>query len=94
MMKIMKALSMIGLGGYQVFSTFRNIRIGRLNKKSYYTRAQLDAINYFRGTGFYKKQQDLKVKPNKFDTRQSFLRKIHDPIVINKFLNNLNRFSI
>ena len=59
-----------------------------LDNKSYYTKEELNAMDYFHGTGFYQKQQDPKVKPNVFDTRQSFLRKMEDPIVLDNFLNN------
>ena len=58
---------------------------------NFYTKEQLEAIDYFQGTGFYKKQQDSKTKPNKFDTRQSFLLKMHDDKLRNEFLNSLNR---
>ena len=64
------------------------------DKEYYYTKEELDAISYFRGTGFYKKQQDPKVHPNIFDTRQSFLRKMHDPIARKKFLDSLNNKHI
>jgi len=47
-------------------------RLRVLDKKSYYTKEELDAMNYFQGTGFYSKQQDPKVKLNIFDTRQYF----------------------
>lgn len=52
----------------------------RIKRKSdsLYTKEELDAINYFKGTGFYAKHQDLKTKPNIFDTRQTFLLKMHD----------------
>jgi hypothetical protein len=56
-----------------------------------YTKEELDAISYFQGTGFYIKHQDPKVKPNIFDTRQSFLLKMHDPILRENFLNSFNR---
>ena len=58
------------------------------DKKSYYTKEKLDAIDYFDGTGFYQKQQNPEVKPNIFDTRQSFLLKMHDPVLRNNFLNS------
>ena len=61
-----------------------------LDKKYYYTKEELDAMDYFHGTGFYQKQQDPEVKPNIFDTRQSFLRKMHDPVLRNNFLNSFN----
>ena len=62
-----------------------------LDKKSYYPKEELDAMNYFQGTGFYSKQQDPKVKPNIFDTRQSFLLKMHDDKLKNEFLDSFNR---
>lgn len=57
---------------------------------NFYTKEELDAISYFQGTGFYRKHQDPKVKPNIFDTRQSFLLKMHDDKLRNEFLNNFN----
>jgi len=57
----------------------------------YYTKDELDAIDYFNGTGIYKQYQDLKEKPNMFDTRQTFLLKMHDPVRRNKFLDTFNR---
>jgi hypothetical protein len=55
-----------------------------------YTKEELDAIDYFQGTGFYQKYQDPKLKPNIFNTRQTFLFKMHDPILRNHFLNSFN----
>ena len=68
-------------------------RLRVLDKKSYYTKEELDAMDYFYGTGFYQKQQDPEVKPNIFDTRQSFLRKMHDPIALDNFLDSFNRIN-
>ena len=59
-----------------------------LDKESYYTKEELDALNSFNGTGFYKQDQDPKVQPNIFDTRQTFLRKMHDPKMLEKFLDD------
>ncbi len=71
----------------------REIRRLRLQESDdLYTKEELDAINYFQGTGdFYRKRQDPKLKPNIFDTRQSFLVKMHDPILRKNFLNSFNR---
>ena len=52
---------------------------------------ELDAISYFKGTGFYAKQQDPKMKPNIFDTRQTFLLKMHDETVRREFLKSFNK---
>ena len=50
---------------------------------------ELDAINYFTGQGFYRSQQDFITKPNIFDTRESFLIKMHDESNRNQFLKSL-----
>lgn len=68
-------------------------RIRVLDDKRFYSKEELDAINYFHGTGFYKKHQNPEVKPNIFDTRQTFLLKMHDPILRNNFLNIFNRIN-
>ena len=36
---------------------------------NFYTKEELDAIDYFQGTGFYQKHQDPELKLNIFDTR-------------------------
>lgn len=63
-------------------------RLKLIEKDSYYTSQELDAMAYFYGTGFYKNEQDSKQKPNIFDTRQTFLKKMHDPQVRRNFLEN------
>ena len=65
-------------------------RLRLLDNKNYYTKEELDAMDYFNGTGFYQKEQDPKQKPNIFDTRQTFLLKMHNRILRNNFLNSLN----
>ena len=67
------------------------IRLRLREDAKLYTKEELDAMDYFQGNKFYKKQQDPRVKPNIFDTRQSFLLKMHDDKLRNDFLNNLNR---
>lgn len=62
-----------------------------VDKKSYYTKEELDAMDYFQGNGIYAKYQDKREKYNIFDTRQSCLLKMHDDKLRNDFLNNLNR---
>lgn len=54
------------------------------------TKEELDAVAYFHGTGFYANEQDpLKnPKPSIFDTRQSFLFKMHNSKVRTNFLNS------
>jgi hypothetical protein len=53
------------------------------------TKEELDAIDYFQGTGFYLKYQDPKT--NIFDTKKSFLLKMHDIVLRENFLNSFNR---
>ena len=48
-------------------------------------------MDYFQGTGFYARQQDPKMKPNIYDTRQSFLLKMHDDQMRDEFLASFNR---
>lgn len=52
-----------------------------------------DAIDYFKGPGSYEKYQRPRVKPNIFDTRRSFLVKMHDPKLRRDFLNSYNKFN-
>jgi hypothetical protein len=65
----------------------------RLKENFNRTSEEQDAVDYFNGTGIYAKLQDIKTKPNIFDTRQSFLRKMHDPIALNNFLDSFNRIN-
>lgn len=57
------------------------------------TADEQDAINYVKGTGVYENYQKLTTAPNIFDTRQSFLLKMHDPKVRAKFLKSYNRIN-
>lgn len=68
-------------------------RIRLLDNKNFYTKEELDAMDYFNGNGFYQEKQDPKQKPNIFDIRQTFLLKMHNPILRNNFLNSLNSRS-
>ena len=60
----------------------------RTKKNFNRTKDEQDAIAYFQGTGFYAKHQDPQTKPNIFDTRQSFLLKMHVDQMRNGFLNS------
>ena len=60
----------------------------RLKENFNRTPEEQDAVDYFNGTGIYAKYQDIKTKPNIFDTRQSFLRKMHDPELRNNYLKS------
>lgn len=57
------------------------------------TEKEKDAIDYFNGTGSYKKYQQPGEKPNVFDTRRSFLLKMHDPTLRRDFLNSFKKFN-
>ncbi len=63
----------------------------RLEENFNRTREEQDAINYFHETGIYAKYQDPETRPNIFDTRQSFLLKMHDREMRGNFLNSFNR---
>ena len=52
-----------------------------------------DAINYFTGQGFYHSEQDFNTKQNVFDTRESFLMKMHNESNKNQFLKSLKEFN-
>lgn len=58
---------------------------------SVYSEKELDSINYFKGKGCYARYQDPSAAPNRFDTRQSFLLKMHDSSAREKFLKSFNR---
>ena len=60
--------------------------LGVRDHSKFYTKQELNSIDYFQGTGFYAKQQSLNVKPNIYDTRQSFLLKMHNKESREKFL--------
>ena len=59
----------------------------------FYTNEELNAIDYYQGTGFYKQQQDLSTPPNKYDTRQTFLLKMHDSETRGKFLKSFKQYK-
>lgn len=58
-----------------------------------YSKQELDALDYFNGCGFYKRQQDYKQPPNIFDSRESFLLKMHNTKAREKFLDYYNSKS-
>jgi hypothetical protein len=68
----------------------RKIRIPNKSVGKLLTVPEKDALNYFNGTGFYKKYQNPKTLPNIFDTRQSFLLKMEDREVRENFLKSYN----
>lgn len=56
------------------------------------TKDEKDALNYFNGSGFYEYYQNPKIKPNIFEMRQSFLVKMQNPDIRNKFLTTYSRY--
>ena len=66
-------------------------RVRALRNTRYYTKEELDAIDYFHVAVIYAIFQDPKTKSNIFDTRKIFLLKMHDDKLRNEFLNSLNR---
>ncbi len=63
------------------------------NTSGFYTKEEVDAINYFHRKGFYAKEQDPSMKPNIFDTRQSFLIKMHNPVMRKNFIKSFKRLE-
>jgi hypothetical protein len=59
------------------------------DRKKLLSPEEQDAINYFTGQVFYRSQQDFRTKPNMFDTRESFLFKMHNESNRNRFLKSL-----
>ena len=66
------------------------IKLRMADDLNFYSEKELDAINYFEGKGFYARYQDPSVAPNIYDTRQSFLLKMHDISSREKFLQSFN----
>ncbi len=58
------------------------------------TPQEQDAFDYFRGTNFYKYYQNVKTSPNIYDTRRSFLLKMENQEMHDKFLKAYNRKKI
>mgnify|MGYP000709680287 CR=1 FL=1 len=69
----------------------KKIRAERLVKL---TPEEKDAFDYFNGMGFYKKHQNPKTSPNIYDTRRSFLLKMENLEMRDKFLKAYNRKKI
>ena len=66
----------------------RKSKIG-LDHKSFFNRQELDALDYFNDIGFYKKYQDLEYGPNIYDTRHTFLLKMHNDRLPDSFMNSV-----
>jgi hypothetical protein len=68
-------------------------RIKVLNDSRYFTAQELDAMDYFHGTGVYAILRNPKTKPNILDTRETFLLKMHDDELNNEFLKTFNSLN-
>jgi hypothetical protein len=69
------------------------IKLRMVDDLNFYSEKELDAINYFEGKSLYARCQDPSVAPNIYDTRQSFLLKMHDISSREKFLQSFNRIN-
>ena len=69
------------------------IKLRMIDDSSLYSEEELDSINYFKGKGCYARYQDPSAAPNIFDTRQSFLLKMHDTSAREKFLKSFRRIN-
>ncbi len=68
----------------------KRLRIRIKKNPNPYTKEELNAIEYFHGIGIFAEYQDPRLKPNIFDTRQTFLFKMHDPLARKNFINSFN----
>ena len=69
-------------------------RLRVLKPTNLYTKQELDAINYFQGTGLYSYYQNLETPPNIFDTRWSFLLKMEkNKDMRENFLESFNKIK-
>lgn len=60
------------------------------NHEKWLTKEEKSAIDYFNGKGIYKKWQDPQTPPNLLDTRKSFLKKMENKKMRDKFLECYN----
>ena len=63
------------------------------NYQKWLTDEEKSAIDYFHGTGIYAKFQDPKIPPNINDTRKTFLKKMRNKDMREKFLETYNRVN-
>lgn len=60
------------------------------NLEKVFSPEEKDAIAYYQGKGVYQYYQKIEKPPNIFDTRETFLLKMHEKDTREKFLNALN----
>ena len=63
------------------------------NYQKWLTAEEKSSIDYFNGTGIYAKFQDPKTPPNILDTRKTFLKKMEDQDMGEKFLETYNQVN-
>jgi len=63
------------------------------NYQKWLTAEEKSSIDYFHGTGIYAKFQDPKTPPNILDTRKTFLKKMENQDMREKFLETYNRVN-
>ena len=63
------------------------------NYQKWLTAEEKLSINYFHGAGIYAKFQDPKIPPNILDTRETFLKKMENKDMREKFLESYNRVN-
>jgi hypothetical protein len=73
---------------------FTGISSSKENLEKVFSPEERDAIDYFQGTGVYQYYQKIEKRPNIFDTRETFLLKMHDKDAREKFLNALNKLEL
>jgi hypothetical protein len=63
------------------------------NYQKWLTAEEKSSIDYYHGTGIYAKFQDPKTSPNIQDTRKTFLKKMENQEMREKFLETYNRLN-
>lgn len=74
----------------------RMAEVKRVKKSNSFqlTPEERDAFDYFSGKGFYQSYQNLSTPFNIFDTRKSFLLKMEDKEMRDRFLEIYNRKQV
>jgi hypothetical protein len=63
------------------------------NYQKWLTAEEKSSIDYYHGTGIYAKFQDPKTSPNIHDTRKTFLKKMENQEMREKFLETYNQLN-
>ena len=81
----------IYLGAVRKIEEYEKVLRTKNGHERILTADEQSAIDYFHGVGKYAKFQDPKVLPNIFDTRKTFLKKMENRDMREKFLKAYNR---